>query len=63
MRLTVELMTTQLFLGDDNSGVTLALRRSGAVKNVHLLRGKTIENRALKEGEVCGIGISMAVVE
>jgi C-terminal processing protease CtpA/Prc len=52
-------LAKQLFLGEDNSGVTLALRRGGTVKNVHLLRGKTIENRAMKEGEVCGIGITM----
>lgn len=52
-------LAKQLFLGEDNSGVTLALRRGGTVKNVHLLRGKTIENRAMKEGETCGIGISM----
>jgi len=55
-------LAKQLFLGDDNSGVTLALRRGGAVKNVHLLRGKTIETRALKEGEVCGIGITLNAV-
>ena len=55
-------LAKQLFLGEDNSGVTLALRRGGNIKSVHLLRGKTVEVRAMKEGEVCGIGVTLSSV-
>lgn len=50
-----------LFLGEDGTGVTLTLRRNGIARNVHLLRGKPIEHRPVKEGELCGIGVTNSV--
>jgi len=56
-------LAKQLFLGDQDTGVTLGLKRDGASKSVHLLRGKPVENRANKEGETCGIGATLSTVK
>jgi hypothetical protein len=55
-------LAKQLFLGDQDTGVTLGLTSDGGSKSVHLLRGKPIENRPPKDGETCGIGAILSSV-